>query len=252
MVHECMHLNSIIDTEKHCIGFKYQINMQQYRGFVMHFPVRRRWVFIALLSIIALLISLGAFWLAGVLRGSLTPETFTVDVVAWEMERHSKYTRIEEIVENVYNNYTVLINASVSIHSYFENGLAAPYGNRDGIAFTVSVNATAFEGSIASIVVEFLPLSVNSTIYFDLTFSRYYNVTVTRIKGIGANTGVTYIEGKASGSPCSMRLPLHWVFTDQNIENHQLKVNIKVTYSNGETYQTIVVPIVLNVLIVSI
>jgi len=215
-------------------------------------PVRRRWFFIALLSIIALLILLGAFWLAGVLHGSLTPETFTVDVVAWEMERPSKYTRIEEIVENVYNNYTMLINASVSIHSYFENGLAAPYENRDGIAFTVSVNATAFEGSIASIVVEFLPLTANSTMYFNPTFSRYSNVAMTRTKGIGSDTGVNYIEGRVSGSPCSMRLPSHWVFTDQNIENHQLEVSAKVTYSNGGTYQTIVVPIVLNVLIVSI
>ena len=218
----------------------------------MDFQVQRRWVPIALLSIIAPMSLLVAFRLTGVLREPPTPETITIDEVAWQMERPSKYTRIEEIVENAYEDHTVLIKASVSIHSYFENGLADPYWNRDGIAFRVNVNATAFEGSIASILVEFSPLSVNSTIYFNPTFASYHNVTVTRIKGIGTSTGVTYIAGKVSGSPCSLRLPSHWVFTYQNLENHQLKVNIRITYSNGETYQTIVLPIILRVLVISI
>jgi len=113
----------------------------------------------------------------------MTPETFTVETVAWEMERPSKYTEIDEIVENIYSNYTALINASVSIHSYYENGLSDPYWNRDGIAFQVNVDATAFEGSFTSVVAEFLPLTVNSTVYFNPTFSRYSNVTLKPFPG---------------------------------------------------------------------
>jgi len=201
------------------------------------------------LSIVVPVSLLTTFRLTGVLREPPTPETITIDEVLWQMERPSKYTHIEENAENAYTDDAISITASVSIHSYFENGLADPYWNRDGIAFRVNINTTTLEGSIASIVVKFLPSDVNSTIYINPTFSSYYNVILTRIKGIGSSTGVNYIEAKVSGSPCSMRLPSYWVFTDQNLENHLLRVNVEVTYFNRTTYRKIVAPIILEVLI---
>ena len=212
---------------------------------------KRKALPMVLLSILVPTSLLVTFRLTGVLREPPTPETITIDEVAWQIERPSKYTRIEEIVENAYKDHTVLIKASVSIHSYFENGLADPYWNRDGIAFRVDVSATAVQGFIVSIAVEF-NRGTNSTIYINPTWASYHNVTVTRIKGISTSTGVTYIEAKVTKSPCSLMMPAHWVFTDQNLENHQLKANVEITCSNGETYQKMVVPIVLNVLIVSI
>jgi len=218
----------------------------------MEFRVQRRWVPIALLSIIAPMSLLVAFRLTGVLREPPTPETIKVESVGWEMERPQNYINIKDTVKNTYGTDVALITASIIIHDYHENGLRDPYWGRDGIGFTVNVNATAIKGLIASIVVKFLLSDVNTTIYVNPTFASYHNVTVTRIKGIGASAGVTYIEAKVSGLPCSLRMPVEWVFDDQNLENHQLGVNVEVTYSNGETYQKIVVPIVLKVVIVSI
>ncbi len=212
---------------------------------------KRKALPMVLLSMTVPICLLVTFRLTGVLREPPAPETITINEVRWQMERPSKYTRIKENVENAYTDYVISINASVSIHTYYENDLADPYWKRDGIAFQVNINATTLEGFIGSIVVEFFPSDVNSTMYFSPTFSRYHNVILRRIEGVSTSTGVTYIEAKASGSPCSMRLPSYWVFTDQNLENHLLRVNVEVTYFNGTTYRKIVAPIILEVLITS-
>lgn len=204
-----------------------------------------------LLSIMVPISLLVTFRLTGVLREPPTLETITIDEVRWQMERPTKNTLIKEKVEKTYIDDAISIFATVSIHRYYENSLARPYNNRDGIAFRVDVNATAIQGFIASLVVKFFPLDVNATIYTG-AFLGGYNTTVTYVKSIGTNTDTAYVEAKVSRSPCSLMVPAHWVFIDQTLENHQLRVNIEVTYSNETTHQTIVVPIVLKLLIVSI
>ncbi len=217
----------------------------------MGVPTGRKWIAFSLLAVVLPVSLMVTLRLTGILPEPQTPETITIDEVEWEMERASEYVRIEETVENTYTNSAIRVNTSVSIHSYFENGLADPYWNRDGIAFRVNINATTLEGSITSIVVRFFPSDVNATIYTG-AFLRSYNNTITYIKHIGTNTDIASVEARVSRTPCFLAVPAHWVFTDQNLENHQLKVNIKITYSNEETYQTIVIPIILKALIVSI
>ncbi len=199
-----------------------------------------------ILSIVVPVGLLTTFRLTGVLHEPPTPETVTKCEVTWEMERPQKFTDIKDTVENTYGTDAVSISASIGIHDYHENGLRDPYWGRDGIGFTIKVNATAFRGFIASIVIKFSLSEGNSTVYITQTFASYLNVTVTRVKGIGTSMGVTCIEAKVSGSPCSLRMPVEWVFNDQNIENHHLIVDAQVTYSNEETYRTIVLPIVLR------
>jgi len=206
---------------------------------------KRKALPMVLLSIMIPISLLVTFRLTGVLHEPLTPETITIDEVVWQIERPSEDTLIKEEIEKTYTNDAISMFTTLSIHRYYENAPENPYWHRDGIAFQVDVNATAVQGSIVSVAVEF-NRDTNSTIYINPTFASYHNVTVTRIEGIGTSAGVTYIGAKVIKPPCSLMMPAHWVFTDQNLENHQLKVSGEVTYSNGETYQTIVAPIVLK------
>jgi len=200
-----------------------------------------------LLSILAPISLLVAFRLSGVLREPFASERFTVDKVMWEMERPSEYTRIEKVIESTYTDYLISIDSSVSVHQYYENGLARPYNGRDGISFEVNVNATAIEGFIEFVAIEFYR-DANSTVYAAHKFSNYQNVIVTHIKGLSRDTDLTYIGAKVTKSPCSMIMPAYWVFTNQGLENHLLEVDVEVTYSNGATYRKIVAPIILEVL----
>lgn len=203
-----------------------------------------------LLSIMVPISLLVTFRLTGVLREPLTPETITVESVEWEMERPQNYIDIKDTVKNTYGTDAVSITVSIIIHDYHENGLRDPYWGRDGIGFTVNANATAIKGLIASIVVKFFPSDVNATTYTG-AFLGSYNTTVTCVKEIGTNTDIAYVEAKVLRSPCSLRIPAEWIFDDQNIENHHLRVNIEVTYSNELTYRTAVIPIILDVLVVT-
>jgi len=212
----------------------------------MGVPTGRKWIALSLLAVVLLVSLLATLKLTGILAEPPPPEIIILDEVRWQVERPSKYARIGETVKSTYTDYAIAVNTSVSIHRYYENGLSDPYWNRDGVPFRVSTNATIQEGFIASIVVEFLSSDVNFVTYVNPTFARYHNARVTRIEGIDTSTGVTYIEVEVSGSPCSMRLPLHWVFTDQNLEDHCLTVNVGVTHFDGTTYRKIVAPVILE------
>jgi len=206
----------------------------------------RKAVPMVLLSILAPISLLVAFRLSGVLREPFASERFTVDEIMWEMERPSEYTRIEKVIESAYTDYLISIDSSVSVHEYFENGLARPYNDRDGLSFEVNVNATAIGGFIESIAIAFYR-DTDSIVYAAQKFSSYQNVILTHIKGLSSDTDIKYIGAKVTKSPCSVMVPAHWVFTDQGLENHRLEVDIEVTFSDGEKNdQRIVMPIILK------
>ncbi len=214
----------------------------------MGVPTGRKWIALSLMAVVLPVSLLATLRLTGILPEPPKPETITVGSVEWEIQRPQKYVDIKDVVENTYSNDSVSITVRTSIHDYHENGLRDPYWGRDGIGFTLNVSATALKGFFTSIVVEFLPSDGNSTIYITQTFSRYQNAAVTRIEGIGTSAGVTCIEAKVLGSPCGLHIPVEWIFKDQNADNHHLKVNFVVTYSDGLTYREAVMPIILDVI----
>jgi len=214
----------------------------------MGVPTGRKWIAFSLLAVVLPVSLLATLRLTGILPEPPKPETITVESADWRIQRPQRYMDIKDTVENTYSNDSVSITVRISIHDYHENGLRAPYWGRDGVGFTANVSAAALKGFFTSIVVEFLPSDDNSTIYITQTFSRYHNTTVTRIKGIGTTTGVTCIEAKVSGSPCGLHMPIEWIFKDQNTDNHHLKVNFVVTYSDELTYRRAVMPIILDVI----
>lgn len=200
-----------------------------------------------ILSIVVPVSLLVTLRLTGILQEPPTLETITAESVSWRLDRPSMTVElVDERIENALNNDEASVGIGVQITSYRENSGSWPFDGRDGVTFRVHVNATMEPGFAASFAVGFRPINPNAFVFVRSDALVSHNATVNRMKRIGTSTSEPYILATVVDSPCYLSTQVHWVFYDQNLEEHQLRVTFEFTYRNTSMYKTLVLPILLE------
>jgi len=217
-----------------------------------------KWNRVLVILIVAVpMILLGASRLMG------TPGigTITVEPVSWQMYRPKldpyDTHHINETIKNRYSDDYTSTEVSVYIMDYVEDWSWIPFVYKDGIVFKVNVTATVVEGVDASFAIKFRTLDDYSIVEVSGPdqFLVLRNATVTEMRLVSRewtsdgwhNLGEAYVHAESTGSFCSLRTQVEWMFNDQNIEDHKLEVSLEFTYFNQTTSQKIVMPIALDV-----
>jgi hypothetical protein len=226
---------------------------------IMSLPSKR--VSLALLSIIIPVSLLAAFRVTGVLPEPPKRETITAEPVSWQMDRPildpSRSLAIDEAIRNGYSNNDTTMSIDVRLYHYLEDWGEIPFGKHDdGITFKVNITATVAEGLNASFTVKFHTVDSYSTIFVSGPHESLfvYNTSVTEMRLVSRewtsegwhNLGEAYVKAESTGSRCTLRTQIAWVFNDLNAEDHQLEVSLEFTYFNQTTTQKIVVPTILD------
>lgn len=234
--------------------------------FFMGVPTGRKWIAFSLLVVILLVSLLATLILTGTLSEPQILEIITVEPARWQRERpeldadHS--LSINETIESGYSNNDTTIGIDVHLFHYLEDWNEIPFGeHKDGITFRVDVAAAVAEGFDSFFVVRFRPVDAYSTIYIERQFgnvSGQYlatdNATIIELRVVNKewmdgrwhNVGEAYVKAKSTSSQCGLRGQIHWVFNDQNTEDHLLEASLEFTYFNQRTSQKTVVPIILD------
>lgn len=225
----------------------------------MGVSISRGWLVVSLMAVVLPLSVLVTLRLTGILTGILPGplETITVEPVHWQMDRPKldpgQSFHIDETIQNGYSDNYTSIEISVHIMHYVEDWLWVPFGN-DGMAFKVNYTATLAEGLKASFAVKFRTVDNYSTVYVSRQYLVAYNTTVTEMRLVSRewrkegwhNLGEAYVKAESTGSRCTLGDQIEWVFTDLNVEDHQLEVILEFTYFSQIATQKIAVPIILG------
>ncbi len=215
--------------------------------------LRQRWKPLILLSIIVPVSLLVSFRLTGVLPEPPIPETFTVEVVRWNMSRPSDFTTLDESVENVYADDAALVRWSIFIGAYHENNPDWPFDYNDGLGFRLVATANVSSGFIYSLAVKFSKIEDTAflDIVADLKDPNWVELDNLEIKAVRDSwrTNKPYIDAMARNQPeyCSLKMASFWVFFDKNNIDHWIMASLEVKYFNGATYQAVALPIQLKV-----
>ena len=209
--------------------------------------MNRRWMSLAILGILVPVGLLVTFRITGILQEPIAaPENITVETVSWQMDRPSRTgVKFNERVENAYINKEASVSIGVHICTYHENDPETPYEGKDGVAFQVYVNTGLEPGFSATFAVRFCPIDYNAVVFVSQQFLVSDNATVTRMKQISTDVEGAYVLAKATNSSCHLSILVYWVFKDQNVEDHQLKVVLEFTYRSRSVYKEVVLPIML-------
>jgi len=210
--------------------------------------IKNKWLAVSTLAIVLPISLLAAFKFTGILNEPQQPKTISLSAVTWKMDRPSRYTVIDNQIENSYIAEGVAIIFYVSVFEYREDSPSRPFKGRDGLVFGVCINLSFTRGPAPPLEVRFQP-SPNSTIFV----SRYWlleaiNATVIEMREMGTHSDEAYLKASTSELSIFLKTQAYWVFADDNDENHQMNLTLEVTYFNGNEYRKVIVPIVLQVL----
>lgn len=213
----------------------------------MEWPFRRRWLSVALLGVI-LPIALFAAFKLGEAPEEITTETFAAEAVNLSVERPSESTNLPQQIQNEWTCNETSVKMRIKISSYAEGRVSAPYDGNDGLVFQIHANASFAHGNINSILINFHLLDGNASIFIseERWSLELKNATMVAMRYLGTSKEDAYIEAKPSNLSCSIKDQIFWVFLDENSENHQMQVTVKVVHQNGTTRKIITVPITLE------
>ena len=217
----------------------------------------RKWKVAVAVLIVAVAVPTGILGTFTLMNAELG--TIMVESVSWQMYRpkldpdHSLI--INETVENGYSDNCTSMEINLHLYHYVENWDEIPFGKyRDGICLRVNVTATVTEGFDAVFAVRFRTVDNFSVIYVSRQYLVAYNASVTEMRLISRewrdggwhNLGEAYVKAESMGSRCTLEDQIEWVFTDLNVEDHELEAVLEFTYFNQTISQKIVVPIILD------
>jgi hypothetical protein len=212
----------------------------------MDSPVRRKWLLITFLLIMALLISWSAFWLSGVLSEPPEQETIAVEAVSWNMSRPSDFKRVEELVNNSYTDSGVSVNLFVHVFEYYENNQG--WAGFDVVWSKVLVNISVNDGFVESLIVNFTELDNHAAldIHDDIDRIEVVNLEIAKIVDwdwvFGRNAYIKTMSTNHSEN-AYLEFLFAWMFRDEHNVDHQLAVTLGATIFNGTSYQRIEMPI---------
>lgn len=225
----------------------------------------QKWFSISLLAVVLPMSLLATFRLTGVLPEP-SVEAITVEPVSWQMDRPrldpDDTLHIDETIENGYSDNYTSIEIGIHLYYYKEDWNEIPFGkHRDGMSFKLNITTAVAEGFNSSFVVRFHAVDAYSTIYIERQFGNVsgqylatYNATIIELRAVSKewmdggwyNVGEAYVKAESTSSHCGLTGQIHWVFDDQNVEDHHLEATLEFTHFNQTTSQKILVPIILE------
>jgi len=211
---------------------------------------KRRFASVTLLSIILPISLLATFRIAGIIPEPPTPQTITVETVYWNISRPSKPARLEQNVQSTYTYTEITVETIVYIDCYEENFDEPPFNSHDGIALRAGVNVSVPNGHVEFMVIRFLPNDFNALAFLDTNeyALKASNATITRRVWLGTEASEAYVIAQGSAASASLTTQLRWVFIDENLESHRLKLTFEAHIFNESTDEVVILPIFLNVL----
>jgi hypothetical protein len=220
-------------------------------GIDMIFP-KRRFGSMMLLSILAPISLLAAFRIVGVIPEPQTPHEVFVEAVSWTKERPSGHVYLTDGIQNAYTDAHIRMTIEIQLFSYEENAGFSPFEGRDGIAFRANASLVVTQGRTTSMVLKFSPKDSNSIIF--LRTDDYWklfpphNLRVTDMRQVGTNASEAFVQAQPTGSFSTVTLGSSWVFLEDSVEGHHVRVDLEAVHFDGTTYRRIEVPLDLGVL----
>jgi len=199
-----------------------------------------------LLSIILPLGLLVSFRMSCIIPEPQTPETTTVEAVTWNMSRPTDIITINQRVRNSYSDNIVSVGLGVHVQEYYENMLDWPSdGDDDVVKLRVSTTLNISKGFIYSVLVRF---SKDAQSY--LCIDRHpASRMLQNLEGKITHNEYFKVVGVNQPRNASLSVLCWWALFDQDSMDHWLTVNLEVTYFNGASYQKVIMPIKLGVLV---
>lgn len=199
-----------------------------------------------MLSIMIPISLLVTFRLIGVIPEPPRKETITLEPVNWKAERPSSYTEFfQKDKVNVLSDD--MMSIVVIVAGYEKNS----YGDVDVLNLLTYVNVTGMGTKMwaSEVVVRFQPTDGTSKLRVDFNYYALsaVNMTVVDQKQTATNETEAYVKAKATEIQGSLRLLAYWLFYDENIEDHGLKITFEVTYLKERVYRRVVAPAILEV-----
>jgi hypothetical protein len=195
------------------------------------------WRAILLLSI---MLPVGLFTglkLAGIGQ-PLKLETITLSPVAWQFNRTSGFTIIEDTPNATYADDVCWMNFSVTIGSYVPRSTRFPYTLSMGIQFAATALIRDF--SIKSLLVTFGKDPQPSAITVQITVSSFENLSLTGYSS-GEDASIQLLgNGSADGVNCLFGVSWY-LFTSNSVTSNR-EITFETTYFNGTAYKRIIQP----------
>jgi hypothetical protein len=201
------------------------------------------------LSMIVPLGLLTSFRFAGVLPEPPTLATVATEPISWQIDRPRAIVHINDLVERPFTNAEISLKTGFYIVEYTENLFDnAIYLGRDGLEIEVFANVAVKSDFSMSLSIVFYPADNSSFVWVSEDFQIRNNITITSIREIGTNASEAYILATPTNRTMNFGAIAHWIFENDNPEDHQLKIVFEFTYRNASVYEKVRVPMVLTML----
>lgn len=210
---------------------------------------KRRWIAVTFVVVILPISLLTTFKLTHILPEVIIAETIERDAVSWNMTRPMGDTAIDEEIKNVYCD-EASVELGIYLHSYHRDW--SRYGYNDTIAFRVVAATNTTMGFVYSVVIKFSHVDDYSMLFASHeNYNRLENLDLKEKYSSATPQREGYVVAVSINQPtdCFLEVEVDWVFIDSNDQNHKLDVTLEATYFNGTTYQRIVLPVTLQMLV---
>ncbi len=202
------------------------------------------------LSMIVPLGLLAGFKFAGVLPEPPTLVTVNTEPTSWEIDRPKMAIMVDDLVEKTFTNEEVSLKMGLHSLYWTEDHFDLMYLGRDGLEMTAFADADMKPGFQASLYIRFCPAGNDSFVCVreDEICQTRKNITVTRVKSIGTSQSEASVQVKATNRTMYFSNMAHWIFQNDNPEDHQLKIVFEFTYLNASIYKKVAIPMMLTIL----
>jgi len=215
---------------------------------------KKKWVSIALLSVVVPVGLLVSFRLTGILQEPLTPEIIELEAANWNMTRPTlNNTGAVPLDENVVNSYEDSVASmffKVGVGAYYENDSAFPFWGYDGLIIRLNATARVTKGFVYSLVFKFALQEGNAIVetWEDPDVIELYNVRSANLRDDWwIEEPYAEFYGENQPKDCRAKFQAAWVFLDENSMDQQMSTTLEVTYFDGTVYRRAVLPILLKV-----
>ncbi len=207
------------------------------------------------LSVLVPVSLLVTFRLTGVLAGPQKPqkpESITAEAVEWSQERPADTVRINDSVVNDYTGGGVSVELRASLDQYL---VGFGYGGRSYIDIALSGNASVLNGSVETARVVLSDRDKSTQVNApnsDLWTMR--NLTISDLASEGTddyklvNDTKAYLTFATVNRPSDVffKLFVDWILSSPSNQSDSLDAALELTYRSGEAYETLVLPLRLN------
>jgi len=175
-------------------------------------------------------------------------EIITLAPVAWQFNRTSAVTRIQDTLSATYADDAGQMSFSVTAGTYVGPSIPIPaYSLNLGINFVAKPFSRDF--SVRSVLVTFGKDTQPSLIHLMETYISFENLTLRALSVGGEQAGVLLLGNNSQGGVgCQFSAAAYWYISTPNNVTSQRQVDFEITYFNGTAYKRTIQPFDLTLL----